>query len=308
MKNSLLAVFVFVLSVCAEAQQTAQYSQYIFNHFTVNPAFAGMQECMDIRIGYRQQWVGFEGAPESGYFSINKALGKKRGYVSGKHAIGATFEGDKTGPSSRTSANLAYAYHIKLDDKTTLSAGLFAGVMQYRFNTSALYPAQVGDPALAIADADFVYPIISPGLYLYTEKFFGGITAFQISQNKLEDIGLNNKLTSHYLLMAGQKIQKKTYTIIPATLIKLEPNAKPALDLSLMFDFEEKFAFALSYRNTDAIAGMFKIRLFGKHTLAYSYDFTTSRIQLASSNTHEITIGLLACPEKNVGPTGCAFY
>ena len=50
---------------CAFAQQDAQYTQYMFNTMSVNPAYAGSRGQLSIAGLYRSQWVGLNGAPES---------------------------------------------------------------------------------------------------------------------------------------------------------------------------------------------------------------------------------------------------
>ena len=48
----------------ANAQQRMQYSQYLWNGYLMNPAFAGIEDYIDLRSGYSHQWAGFEGAPK----------------------------------------------------------------------------------------------------------------------------------------------------------------------------------------------------------------------------------------------------
>ena len=64
MKKIVAILFLF-FSLGIVAQQSEQYSQYTFNNFGYNPAFAGTIKCIDFRAGYRMQWVGFDGAPRS---------------------------------------------------------------------------------------------------------------------------------------------------------------------------------------------------------------------------------------------------
>ncbi|MBL0686179.1 type IX secretion system membrane protein PorP/SprF, partial [Aquimarina mytili] len=45
------------------AQQDAQYTQYMYNTISVNPAYAGSRGVMSIMGLHRSQWVGLDGAP-----------------------------------------------------------------------------------------------------------------------------------------------------------------------------------------------------------------------------------------------------
>ncbi|MBK8615138.1 MAG: type IX secretion system membrane protein PorP/SprF [Flavobacteriales bacterium] len=62
----------------ARAQQIAQYTQYVFNQFSVNPAVAGSKDCLDVRLGFRQQWVGFPGAPVTAWASLHGATAQRQ--------------------------------------------------------------------------------------------------------------------------------------------------------------------------------------------------------------------------------------
>jgi hypothetical protein len=43
----------------AAAQQNVQFSQYVFNGLSVNPAYAGYKEDWYVNAIYRHQWVDF---------------------------------------------------------------------------------------------------------------------------------------------------------------------------------------------------------------------------------------------------------
>ena len=70
MKKILFALLILV-SVCANAQQDAIYSQYMFNPFAINPAYAGSRDAMSGVLLIREQWRGIEGAPSTQTFSFH---------------------------------------------------------------------------------------------------------------------------------------------------------------------------------------------------------------------------------------------
>ena len=167
-----ISLFLFLLQ--GTAQQTPQYSHYLFNQFQINPAVAGTKQCLDMRFGYRTQWVGFEGAPRTGLASINGALGKpKRNGVS--HGIGVMFEADNTDPFSKTEFNLAYAFHFKMNREMRGSLGLFAGFTQYRLDLSTALVEDGSDPILiGGSSSNLLVPEVSPGFWMYNKKFYLG--------------------------------------------------------------------------------------------------------------------------------------
>ena len=58
---------LWVLS--AQGQQDPQYTQYMYNTLSVNPAYAGSRGELSMTAIYRSQWTGLDGAPET--FNIN---------------------------------------------------------------------------------------------------------------------------------------------------------------------------------------------------------------------------------------------
>ena len=71
------------MSLAGLSQQSAQYSQYTFNNFGHNPAFAGTVKCVDFRAGYRLQWVGIKGATRTTYASFQVPINRKNSIPKG---------------------------------------------------------------------------------------------------------------------------------------------------------------------------------------------------------------------------------
>ena len=302
-----MRTFLFLIFLCFTgnsfilAQQIHQYTQYMFNQYSHNPAVGGSKECMDVKIGYRIQWVGFESAPQTGYGSIYSRLKSKRqDPLEGYHGIGIYIENDETLPSSRTYIYPSYAYHQPLNQKITASAGIFAGIQQYKFKIDDITLFDPVDNAINGSKSIIVKPDISVGLWLYGEDFYGGIAAKQLLSKKIEDgseqFGIDSRIVKHYNLTTGYKITgRKQISYIPSVMIKYLASAPVAIDINCMADFKNRLTLGLSYRNKDAIAALVKFKLFKYFDLGYSYDYSISKIRIASSNTHEITLGIYDC-------------
>ena len=70
-KNLVLLAFLAFISTIGDltAQQDAQYTQYMYNTLSVNPAYAGSRGQFSAAALYRSQWAGLAGAPET--FTLN---------------------------------------------------------------------------------------------------------------------------------------------------------------------------------------------------------------------------------------------
>lgn len=77
MKRILILVFLVIACSDIYGQQIPQFSQYIWNSYLINPAIAGADNFVEAKVGYRNQWVGLEGAPQTYYLTIQGQKGKK---------------------------------------------------------------------------------------------------------------------------------------------------------------------------------------------------------------------------------------
>ena len=308
-KYSIFIVLIGCLNLTA--QQTPQFTQYLFNHFAINPAVAGAKECLNAKIGYRNQWVGFEGAPKTAFGTFETRLKKKYQNSKSFNAVGVKIESDQYGPFGRLKLEGAYAYHFPIHPKITASFGLYLGIEQFRFNASEVTVINFNDNAIQGNKSSLVVPSFSPGAFVRGEKWYGGLSVQQFASNKINAVGTGEtKLKHHYLVMGGYKIANgyNPWSLIPSTLIKMAPGAPSTIDLNLLFDYLDKVRFGVSYRNGDAIAGLVKFNAFNYFTFGYSYDFTLSDIQQAASNTHEIIIGISSCGNKEKDRYSCPTF
>ena len=100
---------LFFLSKKNYAQQLPIYSQYMFNDYLINSAYAGTYEFTPIILNHRNQWIGFgESAPQTSSISLHGSMGKNS-------ALGSSMVYDKTYPISTTQMELSYAYHTILN-------------------------------------------------------------------------------------------------------------------------------------------------------------------------------------------------
>ena len=76
MKNIIILLLFLFLSGLIFSQSKPYYSQYILNNYILNPAVAGIENYKDVKLSYRNQWAGIDGAPVTTYFSIHGPIGK----------------------------------------------------------------------------------------------------------------------------------------------------------------------------------------------------------------------------------------
>ncbi|MEZ4722254.1 MAG: PorP/SprF family type IX secretion system membrane protein [Flavobacteriales bacterium] len=108
-EKPMLALLVVMLSLVANqatSQQDPKFNQYMFNPLGINPAYAGSREALSAVSMFRNQWVGFQGAPITQTFAIHGPLVKR------KMGLGFQVTNDIIGPKNVINAEVDYAYRF----------------------------------------------------------------------------------------------------------------------------------------------------------------------------------------------------
>ncbi|MBL4703457.1 MAG: type IX secretion system membrane protein PorP/SprF [Flavobacteriales bacterium] len=309
--KKIITIAIILASFVAKGQQTPQYTQYMLNYLALNPAMAGMKKCIDVKIGYRAQWMGFDGKPTTAFTTISSRINfKKSRSPYSYHGIGAKVEDDHVGLTATTKIYLAYAYHFSIFRDFKASFGVYGGIQQFRFKFGESNVFQGPDPAIQSGASRIIWPDFTPGFFMYNDKMFFGLDIRQLLLNKIKGYGTGvNRFKQHYEFLLGAKVElDDRFSYIPSMMLKFTALSVPAVDLNLLVDYDDRFQFGFSYRNTDALAVMFKVNFLEHFTLGYSFDLTTSKIRMGSSNTHEIVIGLYTCNVRGGDNFSCPIF
>jgi type IX secretion system PorP/SprF family membrane protein len=325
-------LFICIMSP-AFAQQRPQYTQYVFNNYLLNPAISGIENYIDVKAGYRNQWVGLADAPVTSTFSLHAPLGKNflysnansfggqgnnpmsRSYVQTyraaepHHGVGINMVSDKTGPISRTDFNATYAYHLGLSETLNLAVGVSAGVSRMSLDLSKITLENSVDPAIT-SDNNKTQPDLGLGVWLYGSRYFAGISAQQLLGRPITFTNdasyTQGKQVAHYFATAGYKLfLGDDIAAIPSVMVKQVSPVPVSVDANIKVAFRDKFWLGGSYRKNDSFSAMAGFNIGYLLNLSYAYDFTSSDLRSVSSGSHEIIIGLLlnnrykvTCPQN----------
>ncbi|SEL50645.1 PorP/SprF family type IX secretion system membrane protein [Parapedobacter koreensis] len=319
-RSTNLATLLLCISAAAWAQQRPQYTQYIFNGLLANPAVAGIERYVDVKLGARSQWQGVEGAPQTAYLSAHMPIGANRiqdgatSFSEGghnpygrnfsrhyrasepHHGAGVVLQHDRAGQFTRTDALLAYAYHLRIAETINLAAGVNAGVSQVRLDIAGINTGVPGDPALANYADSRLTPDLGFGLWLYSARFFVGLSAQQLLGNPLafsnnaQQIGGYQQL----FLMAGYKLHVSSdMAVVPSVLLKRTAGMPMVGDYNVKLAFRDRLWLGGGYRNHESFSAMAGFNISALFNLSYSYDFSTGPVRTLAHGSHEIVLGIL---------------
>jgi len=289
MKNlvviSIIGFVVYLNS--AFAQQDPLFSQYRFDRLVINPAYAGSANSITGTLGYRQQFVGLDGAPVTQVFGIHSPILKK------SMGIGLKVIHDKIGVTEQTSIAAIYAYHLRLA-RGKLSFGLEGGLLNQSTDFPVLIKTDADDPLLQNKES-IMLPDAAFGVYYHTNKFFLGASMYHLLQGELNYTGSprtpiarlfnHSFLTGGYSIDAGENIQLE-----PSLLLKYVSGAPVQTDINMNITFKEMFTLGGGYRTSDAIVFLFKYSFKDRINIGYAYDYTISKLAPYNNGSHEIML------------------
>ncbi len=301
-------------------QQEPQYSNYQMNNFMLNPAVAGSYNFWNVKAGYRAQWVGMNGGPQTGFATVHGPIyqGSRLRRNRSKrphHGLGFTASYDQAGAISYSQAMGTYAFHTKLDEKHFLSIGASFGMKEFRLDANKLKFVQTAiDPELNGGVYSSVSPDLNLGMWLYSDYMFIGISARQLLQSgiELKTPSIDNpedisKLHNHYFVTAGTKLNMNyNWAFIPSVMLQIVNPAPMQVDINGTFWFKETYAIGFSYRHLDAIYLILDYVHDDRLEIGYAFDLTLSELNRYNSGSHEIIIGYriqkdnrrVRCPAK----------
>ena len=143
------ALLMVLGSQKASAQLTGLESVYFDNQYLANPAMAGIENGLNLNLGYQAQWTSLPGSPKLGNFSADYNSGNRVG-------LGFMVNNDDAGLISRTRIMATYAYHLPVSENHKLNFGLSAGINDAYIDYSKVNGDQ-GDPAVELFNQRRVY-------------------------------------------------------------------------------------------------------------------------------------------------------
>jgi len=289
-KKSKSIIFIFMLillSIEVVAQQDPIFTQYMHNPVSINPAYAGSRGTLNMVGMHRQQWVGLDGAPKTLSLSVNSP------FLNYNVGIGLSLLYDVIGPVKQTGLYADYAYHLKVSSGVKLAFGLKGGVNIYDINLTGLS----GDPNDELVNLNGYQKLYLPnfgfGTYLYSNRFYLGLSIPKMLQNSLSDTknnNLANKEDRYYFFTGGLMVNlSENIKFKPSTIVRIVKGSPVSAELSAAVLLHDQLWIGGMFRNDGSLGGMVKFD-FNNLSIGYSYEISQSVLRPYNQGTHEIYI------------------
>ncbi len=297
-------------------QQITQFTQYTKNKFIINPAASGLNNKLNVAMGYRNQWTNLNNSPSAYYVGADYNLSKEteRSYIDksirvsnpdlfkqtseegkNKHVVGGYVVGNNYFPVKNMSVSGLYSFHYALDE-FYIAAGGALTFNQYRTNIKEITLFQQNDQEYKsfLANKNQTsFVDMNLGIMIYSHNIYFGYSAVNLVPNKLrltKDASEANLNTHHYVSMGTKQHLNEKLILHPSILIRALSNSPASFDFNALATYDDRYSFGASYRHNDAYALMAGITFNHHYTFSYSYDITTSSLKQVSNGTHELLL------------------
>lgn len=287
MKNFyILITMLFAGLFSIQAQQLPQFTQYMYNTISINPAYAGSRDGLSLTALHRSQWAGIDGGPQTQTFSIHSPLSNE------KVGLGLSVINDRTGYENYTYLYGDFSYTINVSADVTLAFGLKGGMSYYDLDEDLFNePSVIQDPFFRERFNKWT-PNFGAGLYLSAQDWYVGLSVPKILNNDNNEFSEYVALEQvHYYLTGGYVFDlSPNWKLRPTALVKATSGAPLSFDMSGTVIYDEKLYLGATYRIDDAIGAFVDFQIFEPLRIGYGYEYSISDLRPYTSGSHEVIL------------------
>ncbi len=281
MKKNILYIILSLGIVSKINAQVVSYDFYTFrlnNMFNVNPAYAGKGEGINAVLSAQSQNKGVT------YANKNFMLGLYS-KVSSKQALGGRLISDTRGAFQILKADLSYAYIAKIEEQSSLSLGLSAGILSNNMVLSRIENYQSldqTDPTLTKSYYNTTQFAAGAGL-LYNYK------ALDVSLSLPHILTTNEPLNGYVNAAVFYTIKAGTnFKVTPWVCYQNIPVTKSITSLQVKTMFKDMVWLQAGYQTNKTISAMFGVTI-ENLSLGYGFRFSNKQFNTVSAGSHEVT-------------------
>lgn len=272
------------------AQQSAQYSQYMFNGLILNPAYAGADKALSLTFVNRSQWVSVEGAPVTQSVSAHTLFDKQH------LGVGLMVVNDKIGVHKNQQVAASASYQLKMAEESVLSFGMQAGINLQKSNYASLNTGGAPMDVNYNGNLSRTYFNVGVGIYYRTPKFDIGFSAPALVPEKyaLSDTTTIHWQQANYFLFTRYRIRlTSSLDLEPSVLLKYHQGVPLSYDVNACLVIKKALTLGVSYRKSESLDFLLKAQVTPQLQLGYSYDFVIGEVSALSRGTHELMVNYI---------------
>ncbi len=278
---------LFFVCISINAQKEPQYTQYMYNIGSFNPAYVGSVENTELMSLYRSQWINIPGAPKT------IRIGANIPFSNDKTGLGFNGLVDELGPVNQTLVNVAYSYQVKLSDNAKWSFGVNAGGSFLNVDFTKGNFEFDNEPVIGKNKINEFYPIIGAGTFIYAENWYLGLSVPNLLTSTLYDdeVAVVEEDKTQFNFIGGFVFSlSDQLKFKPAFLVNYIDKSPVNVNLSTNFLIKDVFTLGASYRLDNAVSALAGFQISNSLFLGYSYDYSTNAFKTYNDGSHEVIL------------------
>ncbi len=284
--RSIVLIALILSQFESDAQQEWVYTQYLFNLYDINQAYAGNHRSASFSLRHRSQWLGMEGAPVTQHFSFHAPL------MNEKIGVGLRVMNESIGARKQQSVSGSCAYKIHFGEKT-LSVGMTGGMIRQAIDRPKLSAADQLDVQLQNISAAVLIPVVDASVFFNTKNFYTGLQSCRINRTLYNsDKGSLARLYYNLNLVAGYMKKIGSDNLVQlSTLVKYSEGKLWQAEWNLLYLMRNKIWFGGGYRLNSGCNLLGSINITTHFRMGFSYDFPINALRKTNDGSAEIFLG-----------------
>lgn len=267
-------VFGVIVNFC-QAQQDAQFTQYMYNTISVNPAYAGSRDVLSIVGLHRSQWYGLDGAPHTQTLALDTPIGYLK-----RVGLGFSIINDEIGPTRETYFNIDFSYTIPISEYGKLGFGLKGVGHLLNVDFQSLSLSDSNDSSFKNNVNNRFSPNIGVGIYYHTDKFYFGLSAPNLLETDHfdENVAVGKERINYYMISGYVFDISDTVKFKPAVLSKLVFGTPLQVDVSTNLLLYNRLTLGIAYRWSAALSALAGFQVSDSIMIGFAYDKETTEL------------------------------
>ncbi len=300
-----LLVLCIISAKLTHGQNDIKLTNFNFTPLVYNPAYAGSSGGYSVTGFYSTQWVGFEGAPESIILTGHSKIGFSN------VGVGLDIVSDRIGASHNNFVAGNFAYHFRISQEWSVSAGIKFGLNNYGIDYSLLSIRDQNEFGTQLGNLTDTSLVLGTGVFIHRNNFFVGASIPNfLTTNYLDDFrNVIANTTPNYFLTAGYKIElDRNLYLQPTVLTRLAQGAPYSALVSFNLDWRDNFFANLNYEHNVSVGAFVGVRINDRLMAGYGYDSSTRAFSQYNSGIHSIMINFRSGERQRADRCGCFTY
>jgi type IX secretion system PorP/SprF family membrane protein len=285
------------ITINSSAQTRKYFSQFNQLQSYFNPALTGYEGSI-VRGLVRNQWTGFEGAPQTYFLSAEidpmEMSGESEAALLGNTAAGLNLIHDNFGPFRQTEMLLSYGARVRISRSTNLRLGVAANYSNVRLDGNNLTTEQANDPTVNAYINQYANMQIldfNAGFALTHQNYYFAYGVQNVASGRVNrgDVFIDKRPFVNVFQTGFKQVVSSQFSVLTNFLYRVQSDLPANFEANIKIMMMDKFwlgvGHRISYANSYQVGFLMSNLKFG-----YAYEMPVSKSYLIPNPTHEFMV------------------